>query len=116
MDPKIWGPHLWFFLHSMSFTYAKNRKRATTEEKIQMYTFLESLRFVLPCDVCKKNYSNYLLDYPPRLDSRKELFEWLVDLHNCVNGECKKSNKRLYTYDEVEKLYNKAYGFKPENK
>ena len=110
MDPKIWGPHLWFFLHSMSFTYAKNRKKPTPEEKIQMYTFLESLRHVLPCEICKINYSTYLLENPPKLDSRKELFEWLVDLHNCVNGECKKTKKRLYTYDEVEKLYNQAYG------
>ena len=112
MDPKIWGPHLWFFLHSMSFTYAKNRKKATTEEKIQMYNFLESLKFVLPCDICRVNYSNFLDKNPPKLNSRKELFRWLVDLHNCVNGECGSKHKRQYTYDEVEKLYKEVYNQK----
>ena len=110
MDPAIWGPHLWFFLHSMSFCYAENRLSPTKTEKKDMYIFLKSLRTVLPCTVCKENYSNYFNLYPPRLNSRKELFEWLVDLHNHVNTEVsKKGDYSNYSYTDVEKMYKSIY-------
>lgn len=119
MDPAIWGPHLWFFLHSMSFAYAKDKDHPTELEKRQMYQFLESLKYVLPC-ICKNNYSAYFDKYPPKLNSRKELFRWLVDLHNHVNMEHNKELsinssktprhwKRKYTYKEVEKMYIDRY-------
>lgn len=115
MDPNIWGPHLWIFLHSMSFTYAENRLKATTKEKKHMYNFLESLQYVLPC-LCKYNYKKHFKNNPPRLDTRRDLFEWLIDLHNVVNLDYNKKMvgknvpmKRLYSYDEVEKMYFKMY-------
>jgi hypothetical protein len=118
MDPNIWGPHLWIFLHSMSFTYAEDRLHATKREQREMYTFLKSLQYVLPC-VCKFNYKMHFENYPPRLKTRRDLFEWLVDLHNIVNLEYNKKNssrnikpKRTYTYKEVEDMYRKMYSKK----
>ncbi len=79
-------------------------------EKKDMYNFLKSLRTVLPCTVCKENYSNHFNLYPPRLNSRKELFEWLVDLHNHVNTEVsKKGDYSNYSYTDVEKMYKSIY-------
>ena len=42
-----------------------------------------------------------------RLDNRKELIEWLIDIHNQVNRD---SGKKIYSYDEVYQLYNDMYG------
>ena len=117
MDPVIWGPHLWVFLHSMSFAYGKNRLAPTDDEKKGMYQFLQSLQYVLPC-VCKFNYARHFKKSPPRLDTRKDLFQWLVELHNTVNLDYNKkmikqnisfTPKKLYTYEEVEQMYKKMY-------
>jgi hypothetical protein len=119
MDPEIWGPHLWFFLHSMSFTYAKDKDHPTREEKKYMYQFLESLKYVLPC-VCKDSYKKHFDNFPPRLNSRRELFEWLVDLHNRINkqtneerikkGDFSKPLKDEHVkYKDVEKMYRGIY-------
>ncbi len=122
MDPAVWGPHLWFFLHSMSFAYAKDKNNPTPEEKYYMYQFLESLKYVLPCS-CKKNYSKHFNSNPPKLNSRRELFEWLVDLHNLVNkqtndyldkkGDTRTPRKNEYVaYTDVEKMYKSIYNKK----
>ncbi len=119
MDPAIWGPHLWHFLHSMSFAYAKDKNNPTQQEKYYMFNFLESLKFVLPCS-CKKNYTEHFDNNPPRLNSRRELFEWLVDLHNKVNkqtneyldkkGDYKTPRKNeKVTYKFVENMYKSIY-------
>ena len=40
------------------------------------------------------------------MESRKELIEWLIDIHNEVNVMI---GKREYSYDEVYQLYNNMY-------
>ena len=40
------------------------------------------------------------------MESRKELIEWLIDIHNKVNVMI---GKREYSYDEVYQLYNNMY-------
>ena len=102
MNPNVWGPHLWLFLHVMSLSYAKNRLRPTKKEKTHMFQFLYHLQFTLPCSSCRTNYAKYFERHPPRLNTRRELFEWLVDLHNAIN---RKNNKPLFTYTQVETLY-----------
>lgn len=106
MNRDIWGPPLWLSLHTITFTYAKNRLHATKREKGNMLQFLNSLQFVLPCASCKRNYATYILQNPPRLNNRRELFEWMVDLHNSVNLQ---NGKRIYTYLQVESMYKKIY-------
>lgn len=125
MDPNIWGPHLWFFLHSMSFAYAKNKNKPTLAEKYHMYQFLESLKYVLPCS-CKDNYAKHFDSCPPTLNTRKELFEWLVDLHNKVNKQTNKvldknrdqitprKNEKV-SYKEVEIRYIDIYNKKSKS-
>ena len=56
----------------------------------KMKTFLESLQHTLPCLECRINYKRHLEKYPIRLGSRRELFNWVVDLHNAVNLETNK--------------------------
>lgn len=84
MDPTVWGPPAWFFLHSVTLAYPDE---PTPEEKRDMSTFFQSLSKILPCHACQKHYSEHLHKYPvdSSLASKKSLVNWLVVLHNQVN-------------------------------
>jgi len=103
MNQNIWGPHAWFLLHTLSLAYPLD---PCQKDKNNYEAFLKSFSKIIPCDVCKVHYSRNLKENPLRLDNRKELFEWLVDLHNEVNG---RTGKRSYTYEEALKIYEEAY-------
>lgn len=105
MDPQIWGPHGWFFLHSITMCYPL---QPTPEEKEKYLLFFKSLSFVLPCDDCCFHFQNYLIKYPIEnsLDSRQSLVKWLIDIHNMVNIS---NGKPTLSYHEVEKIYNDRY-------
>ena len=105
MDPKVWGPKLWFSLHTMTFNYPDN----PTPHHKQIYNnFFETLKFVIPCDVCSKHYTEHLKNNPimPNLNNKESLVKWLIDLHNEVN---KSLGKRIYSYSEVMKIYKESY-------
>jgi len=104
MEPNVWGPPGWTFLHTVTFQYPEN---PTDLDKQKYYTFFNSLKNVLPCPNCREHYHENFENIPIRLESREDLIEWLIDIHNEVN---KKNNKRIYTYKEVYDKYNKMYG------
>lgn len=98
MKPSIWGPPTWTFLHSITLNYPDN---PTSEDKIHMKNFIDSLGNVLPCLKCKYNFKLHLKDHPLTeavLDSKKNLIMWMIDIHNSVN---KLTNKKIYSYDEA---------------
>lgn len=106
MDPKVWGPHGWVFLHSITLGYPTC---PTDKEKESFKTFFESIQNILPCDKCRINYKNHLKKLPLTnkvLCSRKNLFRWLVDVHNSVN---RMHGKPEMDYDAVIKKYNSIY-------
>ncbi len=103
MEPNIWGPGAWTFLHSITFQYPEN---PSDLEKQKYYTFFNSLKNVLPCPVCREHYENNFEKLPIRMDTRRELIEWLIDIHNEVN---RMNNKKIYTYNEVYEIYNELY-------
>ena len=105
MDPNIWGPPAWSFLHSITLAYPDNPTEIDKQIHIE---FFNSLKNILPCDKCKNHYSNTLETYPieNHLENKESLFRWLVDVHNRVNIN---NNKREYSYDEVTELYEKMY-------
>ena len=84
MDPSIWGPHAWIFLHSITFNYPN--KPSPVQEKSAI-NFFNSLRYLLPCSICKDNYENHLIKNPIKdnVKSKKDLIKWLIDIHNHVN-------------------------------
>jgi hypothetical protein len=67
--------------------------------------FFVSIEQILPCEKCKNNYKKHLLKYPLSdkiLRSKKNLVMWLINIHNEVN---KQNGKKIYTYEEVYKIY-----------
>ena len=108
MHPKIWGPSGWLFLHTITFNYPIN---PTQDQKIKHKELFENLKYTLPCARCAQHYSNNFKKYSldEALQTRDKLINWLIDIHNEVN---KKNGKRIYSYDEVKKIYSDMYSIK----
>tara|TARA_A100001015_G_C14766003_1_gene623332 strand:+ start:340 stop:747 length:408 start_codon:yes stop_codon:yes gene_type:complete len=108
MNPEIWGPSGWIFLHTITFNYPIN---PTPEQKIKHKELFENLSYTLPCARCAQHYLNNLKKYSldNALETRDKLINWLIDIHNEVN---KKNGKRIYSYDEVKKIYSDMYSIK----
>lgn len=104
LNPKLWGSHAWFYLHSVTLSYPE---QPTQADKQQMKEFLDSLIF--PCTKCNHHYHKHLQDHPidnQILESRKNVIAWLVDVHNQVN---KYQKKPEMTPEEVIELYCDIY-------
>ena len=108
MDPNIWGPRLWFSIHSMSFTY---QFYPTDKDKEIYKNYYKSLEHTLPCGLCRNNYKKHIEMFPiePHLENRKKLTNWCIDMHNMVNIENKKPT---LSYGEVLDIYEGIYGRK----
>jgi hypothetical protein len=84
MDPNVWGPHYWFFLHSVALHYPK-LPNATTK-KIH-YRLIHNFHEFIPHRDIAANFTKLLARYPvaPYLDSRTHFVRWVHFLHNKVN-------------------------------
>jgi hypothetical protein len=113
MDPTVWGPKLWFIMHTFALNYPDN---PTYEDKRVMEEFFNNLKSSIPCQKCKIHYRQRLQQNPiiNYLDTRQSLFKYTVDLHNQVN---KSLGKKIYSYDEAVDIYKKAYdpNYKPKD-
>lgn len=89
MDSKIWGPKAWFFLHAITLNYPINPSNV---DKENYKNFFISLGNVLPCEICQVNYKNHLeeLCINDYLNTRKDLVNWFIKIHNLVNKELNK--------------------------
>lgn len=84
LDPKIWGPHYWFVLHTIALTYPENPNNVI---KKKFYDFYQNLPLFLPVEEIGNNFSKFLDKYPvsPYLDSRQSLIRWTHFIHNKIN-------------------------------
>jgi hypothetical protein len=102
--PDTWGPHGWKFIHYVTLGYPN---KPTKEDKIIYKKFLTSIEDVLPCILCKNNYSKHLKMYPLTdfvLKSRLNLMTWGIKMHNLVNMENNK--KEVPMKDGISKIKN----------
>lgn len=91
--PHVWGPSVWKMMHVIALTYPEHPTRQDMQD---FATFFTSLQNVLPCEGCRKGYTQ-LIGGRYRLtegvlSGRDALFRWTVDVHNAVN---KKVGKRV---------------------
>ena len=103
MDPKVWGPHAWLFIHSVALQYPD---KPTANEKIKFGDFFNSLKYVLPCRKCRLHYTQHYKKSPPDLRDKKSLVQWSVDLHNNVNAS---NNKPEIDMKDFLQFYHKLY-------
>lgn len=84
LDPKIWGHHYWFVLHTIAITYPLHPNDVT---KKKYYDFIQSLPLFLPVSEIGDSFSKLMDKYPvtPYLDSRESFVRWMHFIHNKIN-------------------------------
>ena len=106
LDPKIWGPHYWFFLHTVAMTYPHHPNTVT---KKKYYEFIQNLPLFLPVQEISSEFSKLIDKYPitPYLDNRDSFIRWTHFIHNKINQKLEKpqiSLNEFYVkyYDEYK--------------
>ena len=89
LDPKIWGPHYWFFLHTLAMTYP-HHPNAVTKKKY--YEFVQNLPLFIPVEQISKEFEKLIDVYPitPYLDNRDSFTRWMHFIHNKINEKLEK--------------------------
>ena len=105
LEPNIWGPHYWFFFHSITFTYPKKPTSAT---KKKYYDFIHNLPLFIPHKEISKQFITYLDAYPltPYLDSSESFQKWMLFIHNKIN---KSIGKQQMSYYDLMNNFNEMY-------
>jgi hypothetical protein len=109
LDPKIWGPHYWFTLHTIAITYPTHPNDIV---KKKYYDFIQNLPLFIPNPKIGNELTDYLDKFPvtPYLDSRMSFMKWVHFLHNKINM---KLGYEIIDFDESIKTYYDTY--KPKN-
>jgi hypothetical protein len=109
-----WGPALWRLMHTLSERVGFCGVKLHEDEKRAWIGFFSSLKFSLPCPVCRNHYREYLKKNPVESlfnsvgESRRVgLRKWLWDFHNTVNEfkENKNGNGNGVDFEDLVKIY-----------
>ena len=89
LDPNVWGPHFWFFLHTLAISYP-HHPNAVTKKKY--YELIQNLPLFMPIEETASEFVKLLDKYPvqPYLDSRDSFVRWMHFIHNKVNERLEK--------------------------
>jgi len=103
LDPKIWGPHYWFVLHTIALNYPLRPNEVT---KKKYYDFIQNLPLFIPVTNMGNSFSKLLDHYPvtPYLDSRQSFIKWIYFIHNKINVSLGIPEKSLE--ESLHKYYN----------
>lgn len=102
INPNLWGPSGWKFLHYITLSYPDNPDKTIKET---FKNFFTDLYKILPCEKCRLNYINHLKIYPINdnvLKNKESIVNWLINMHNLVNVI---NNKKEYTYTDFKNEY-----------
>ena len=83
-DPTVWGPHYWFFLHTIAHSYPTTPNEVT---KRKYYDTLQNMPLFIPVADIGDRFSQLLDKYPvsPYLGSRESFVRWVHFIHNKMN-------------------------------
>lgn len=105
----VWGPHYWFFLHTIAYSYPKT---PTSVTKRKYYDLIQNFPLFIP-DSEMGSYFEKILDmYPvsPYLDSRDSFVRWTYFIHNKINQYL---GKEEISFLESRERYISHYQPKP---
>lgn len=100
LDASVWGPHYWFFLHTLALKYPLRPNAAT---KKRYYELITNFYMFIPVDSMGTAFLKLLDEYPltPYLDSRESLVRWVHFIHNKVNARLEKPKISLSAFYET---------------
>lgn len=97
MLPVLWGNHTWYLLHILVAKPISNIH--------EYHTLFYYLQYMLPCEKCRNNYRQHLLALPIP-NTKRNLSEWLINVHNRVNLSIHKPIMNIY---EMRSFWNRQY-------
>jgi hypothetical protein len=105
LDSNVWGPHYWFFLHTIAMCYP-HRPNGNTKKKY--YDFIHNMPLFIPIESIASYFSKLLDEYPvtPYLDSKDAFIRWTHFIHNKVN---EKIEKPIISLEKFYADYYEAY-------
>jgi hypothetical protein len=108
MNPDIWGPSTWFFLHTITLNYPNKPSQV---DKLNYKKFFYSLKNIIPCTPCKHNYNIHITNLPIDnfLNNKNNLIKWLIHIHNKTNQHL---NKPKFTFKQFISKYKSIYSKK----
>ena len=111
LDPKIWGPHYWFVLHTIALNYPLY---PTSTIKKKYYDFIQNFSLFIPINNMANHFNKLLDQFPvtPYLDSRESFIKWMYFIHNQINISLDIPEKTL---EETLTEYNNLYKPKEVN-
>ena len=97
LNPKVWGPHYWFVLHTIALTYPL-KPNETVKKKY--YDLISNIPIFIPDHSFGDNFAELLDKYPlkPYLDSQAALCKWMHFIHNKVNEQLNKPRFSFHDY------------------
>ena len=92
---NVWGPHYWFFLHTLSHAYPL---QVTAVTKRKYYDLIQNFPLFIPDAEMGDEFSKMLDKYPvsPYLDNRDSFIRWVHFIHNKYNEMLGKEELSLY--------------------
>jgi FAD-linked sulfhydryl oxidase len=105
LDPTIWGPHFWFFLHTIAMTYPNHPNEVN---KKKYYDLIQNFYLFIPVEKISSDFKRLIDDYPitPYLDNRESFVRWIWFIHNKIN---QKLEKPEITLKQFYKQYRDGY-------
>ena len=105
----IWGPQLWMILHSSAERIGIRHLTRLPQEESRIWSgLLGSLRYSLPCPLCKKHYNTFYSSNPIQSITQEYIRSWLYRLHCNVNSI---TNKNNITMEQVISTYSVPFNF-----
>ena len=104
-DPSVWGPHYWFFLHTVAESYPEHPNEVI---KRKYYDLIQNMPIFIPVIEIGNKFSNLLDKYPitPYLCSRESFVRWVHFIHNKINILL---NKKEMSLPDALKKYRSNY-------
>jgi len=105
LNPEVWGPHYWFFLHTVAQTYP-DKPTAVTKRKY--YDLIQNMPLFIPNAKIGDTFSQLLDNFPlsPYLDSRDSFVRWVHFMHNKINVLLNKEEITLFqAIDDYRRQY-----------
>lgn len=107
MDPRVWGPHAWFFIETVVLSIPED-----TTDTSAYVVFLQSIKDVLPCPGCRQEYREYITTHPIPTQ-RKEIIDWVFTLHNTIRQRTGKQPREIQSMIDY---YNAQFSQKSSSK
>ena len=106
LHPEVWGPHYWFFLHTVAFKYPDFPSETTRRKH---YDLVSNLPLFIPVAKMGDDFADLLDQFPvaPYLLNRESFMRWVNFVHNRYNEKLH-DKPSLPMYESVE-LYLSNY-------